>query len=163
MPLHKEPLWVAAFDGGKAMIFENTGPRTAPDLALRAEFEIDNPPDRDQVSDAPGRLADGAGRSGGAGLPKGVAVGASSVEHANAHDLAETEFVSDFIRHLNAEAEAERFGELIILAAPRALGVARPVMEPALTDRIIAQEPKDVVRESNSVIAERVGAILFPD
>ncbi|HCR65203.1 MAG TPA: hypothetical protein DIW38_01660, partial [Oceanicaulis sp.] len=68
MPLHKEPLWVAAFDGGKAMIFENTGPRTAPELALRAEFEIDNPPDRDQVSDAPGRLADGAGRSGGAGL-----------------------------------------------------------------------------------------------
>lgn len=163
MSLHKEPLWVAEFDGGKARIFENTGSRTAPDLALRAEFEIDNPPDRDQVSDAPGRFEDGAGRGGDAGLPKGVAVGASSAEHADAHDLAETAFVSDFIRHLNAEAEAGRFGELVILAAPRALGVARPVMAPALTGRIIAQEPKDVVGEPDSVIAERVGAILFPD
>jgi protein required for attachment to host cells len=163
MSLHKEPLWIAVFDGGRARVFENTGSRRAPDLVMRAEFGIDNPPDRDQARDAPGRLADGAGRSGGAGLPKGVAMGASSIDRASAHDLAETAFVSDFIRHLNAEAEAGRFGELVILAPPRALGVARPVMEPALTGRIIAQEPKDVVRESQSVIAERVGAILFPD
>ena len=163
MRLHKGPLWVAAFDGGKATIFENTGPRTAPELAVRAEFEIDNPPDREQVSDAPGRLADGAGRGGDAGLPQGVAVGASRVERADAHDQAETRFVTDFITHLNDAADAGSFEELIVLGAPQALGVARPVMGDALIRRIIAEEAKDVVHEPGSVIAERVGDILLPD
>lgn len=163
MRMHKEPLWVVAFDGGKALIFENTGPRLDPALTLVAEFKNDNPPDREHTTDAPGRLADGAGRGGGAGLPAGVALGASSVEQTDAHAQAEARFVSDLVSHLNEKADADAFGELVLMAAPQALGLARPLMGATLKARLVAEDAKDVVGEPSASLAARTVALLRPD
>ena len=163
MPVNKGPLWVVAFDGGQAKIFLKHGALTAPELELLEAFAITNPPDHELSRDAQGRLADGAGRTGGANMPAGVAVGASRIERADAHDQAETRFIGALMAHLNARAEADAFEELVILGAPHALGVARPLMAPALKARLRSEAAKDVVGETDAAIADQLADLLRPD
>ena len=163
MPIRKGPLWVVAFDGGQAKIFLKSGALTAPALELLKTFEIDNPPDHEQSRDAEGRFADGAGRKGGRGLPAGVAVGASRVEGQDAHEQAETRFIAELIAHLNARADADAFAELVVLGAPQALGVARPLMSSELSSRVRVEAAKDVVGAAPEDIAMHVGQLLRPD
>lgn len=163
MSLKKGPLWVVAFDGGKASIFLKSGARAEPELDLLDSFELTNPPDHEQSRDSQGRLADGAGRTGGSGMSAGLAVGASRIERTDAHDQAEAGFVADLIDHLNAKAEADAFAELVLLGAPQALGVARPKMSPALKQRLVAEADKDVAGEPADAIARHVGHLLMPD
>jgi len=163
MAVHTGPLWVVAFDGGQAKIFLKRGAFTAPELDLLETFEIANPPDHEQSRDAQGRLADGAGRKGGGGLPAGVAVGASRIERTDAHEQAEARFIGELIAHLNAKAEADAFAQLVILGAPKALGLARPLMGAELKARIRAEAAKDVVGDSDPSIADQVADLLLPD
>jgi protein required for attachment to host cells len=159
--LTKTPeLWVAAFDGGKALIFRNSGTAVEVSLDLVAQFDNENGPDREQTSDAAGRLPDGAGRGGGAGLPAGVAHGASAVAQTDRHDLEEERFVAGLIDHLNRQAAADAFQAIIILAGEVALGQARRHFSAALDDKIAHQEAKDVVNEPTPAIAARVQTLL---
>lgn len=161
MKLSKTPeLWVAAFDGGKALIFRNSGTAAEVALDLVEQFDHDNAPDRDRTSDAPGRLPDGAGRSGGVGLSAGVAHGASAVEQTDRHALEEQRFVAELIDHLNRQALAGAFEAIILLAGKTALGEARRHIGAALEGKIAHQEAKDVINEPSTAIAARVQTVL---
>ena len=157
---HTPELWVAAFDGGKALIFRNAGTGAEVALDLVGEFSHDNAPDRDRTSDAAGRLPHGAGRSGGVGLSAGVAHGASAVEQTDRHTLEEQRFVAGLIDHLNRQAAAGAFEAIILLAGERALGEARRHIDAALKGKIVHQEAKDVVNEPTPAIAARVQTVL---
>jgi len=159
--LTKTPeLWVVAFDGGKALIFRNAGTALEVSLELVNQFDNENRPDREQTSDAAGRLPDGAGRSGAAGLPAGVAHGASAVAQTDRHDLEEQRFVADLIDHLNRQAAADAFEAIILLGGEVALGEARRHFSTALEDKIAHQEAKDVVNEPTPALAARVQTLL---
>ena len=58
---------------------------------------------------------------------------------------------------------ADAFAELVVLGAPQALGVARPLMSSELSSRVRVEAAKDVVGATPEDIALHVGQLLRPD
>lgn len=152
--------WVAAFDGGKAVVFRNAGFDDAVNLELVERFDNDNPPDRDQTTDRPGRYQDAGSGSKGAGAPEDVAHGRSGVEQTDRHELEKIRFTDRLMERLAAEAEQHRFDRLVLLVDEQSLGEAREHLTDRLARRVIAEQPKDVVNEPSDKLEARVQALL---
>lgn len=152
--------WIAAFDGGKAVVFRNAGFDDAVDLELVERFDNDNPPDRDQTTDRPGRYQDAGSGSKGVNAPEGLAHGRSGVEQTDRHALEKVRFTDRLMARLAADAEQQAFDRLILLADQRSLGEARDQLTDRLERRIIAEEPKDVVNEPAEKLEARVQTLL---
>tara|TARA_R110000868_G_scaffold6550_8_gene37089 strand:- start:5248 stop:5697 length:450 start_codon:yes stop_codon:yes gene_type:complete len=138
--------WIAAIDGGKALIWRNEGFDDQPNLKLLEQHSLDNPPARDQGSDQPGRVASAGG-------------GRSAVEERDGHVQAKTSFVDAMIGHLNQAADKGLFDRLVLLAPAPVLGEARRHYSPALSKAVIERE-RDVVHQPIDKIDAQVVAAL---
>jgi Protein required for attachment to host cells len=152
--------WIAAFDGGKAVVFRNAGFDDAVNLELVERFDNDNPPDRQQTPDRPGRFQDAGSGSKGANAPEGLAHGRSGVEHTDRHALEKMRFTDRLVDRLAGEAERQRFDRLVLIADHKSLGEARERLTDRLARRIITEEAKDVVNEPASKLEARVQTLL---
>ncbi|MEQ8404016.1 MAG: host attachment family protein [Oceanicaulis sp.] len=152
--------WVAVFDGGKALVFENKGFDDAVNLELLARFDNDNPPDREQTTDKPGRFQDAGSGSKGQGVDEGAAHGRSGVQQTDRHELEKTRFTDRLMERLASDAEHQRFDKLVLIAADKTLGEAREQYTDRLEKRLIIEEPKDVVNEPAGDIEKRVQKLL---
>ncbi|TGY89179.1 host attachment protein [Marinicauda algicola] len=160
-PMPDDKLWVVAFDGGKALFLENKGFYDAPDLQLVSKHDNDNPPDREQTTDAPGRLQDaGSGSKGNMNLGEGLAHGRSSVQQTDRHEMEKRRFVDRMIERLNEEARKDTFDHILLIAADKALGEAREEYSDKLKGKIIAEEPANVVNEPIDKLESRVKSLL---
>ncbi len=75
--------WVLVADGDKALFLENVADAIHPELAVRRVDAQDNPPDREQGTDKPGRRSDtGPGQR-------------SAMEETDWHELAKMRFADD--------------------------------------------------------------------
>lgn len=152
--------WVAVFDGGKALVFENKGFDDAVNLELLNRFDNDNPPDREQTTDKAGRFQDSGSGSKGANVDAQAAHGRSGVQQTDRHELEKTRFTDRLIDRLASDAETQRFDRLVMIAADRTLGEAREQLTDRLEQRVIIEEPKDVVNEPADAIEKRVQKLL---
>lgn len=151
--------WVAIFDGGKAMVYENQGFDDAVNLKLLNRFDNDNPPDREQTTDRPGRYKDGGSGAQGRG-DAGAGHGRSGVQQTDRHELEKTRFTDRLMERLAHDAENQRFDRLVILADHSTLGEAREHLTDRLEKRIIIEEAKDVVNEPSDKLEKRVQKLL---
>ena len=126
--------WVVVCDGSKALILENIGDAKFPNLKTVEVFEQKSVATHDLGSDKPGRSHSSLGH------------GRSSVEQTDWHDQAETAFLLQLIKHLDAAIDAGKTKALIIAAPPRALGVLRPAYTHRLRDAVSAEVDKDFVK-----------------
>jgi len=126
--------WLVVCDGRKALILENLGDEMFPNLHTREVHERPNPPTSAQGSDAPGRLH---GAAGGA---------RSSVEQTDWHDEEERLFLERLVRRLDAAIAAGEVSKLVVIAAPRALGMLRQGYSPAVRHAIHTELGKDYVK-----------------
>ncbi|QIB34089.1 host attachment protein [Ancylobacter pratisalsi] len=126
--------WVVVCDGRKALILCNKGDATFPNLRTHLVYEQENPPTSAQGTDAPGRVHQSASPA------------RSSVEPTDWHDEAERDFLRDLAGKLDAALTAGEAQSLVIVAAPRALGVLRPLYSPALKTAITAEVDRDMVK-----------------
>lgn len=124
--------WVVVANGEKALILENRGTIAHPDLAVVRRMQQDNPPNREQGTDAPGRLYDGGPNQ------------RSAVGETDWHRLAQDRFAKDAAALLYAQMNANRFREVVLVAAPRILGELRKELHPEVADRVIGELPKDL-------------------
>lgn len=138
--------WVAAFDGGKALIWRNEGFDDQPNLKLVESLGTDNPPDRDQGEDRPGRFPD-------------PTHGRSAVGQTDFHEQTKARFVDEVVEHLNAACADDRFDRLIVMAPDKALGEARTQFSEALAACLI-EDAVDVVHEPVDKIEKRVVEVL---
>lgn len=152
--------WIVAFDGGKAVLFRNAGFDDAVNLELVERFDNDNPPDRDQTTDRPGRYQDAGSGSKGLNAPEGLAHGRSGVQQTDRHELEKRRFIDRLMERLAGEAEQHSFDRLMLLADQTSLGAAREQLTDRLERRIIATEPKDVVNEPAEKLEARVQTLL---
>lgn len=152
--------WVAVFDGGKALVFENKGFDDAVNLELLNRFDNDNPPDREQTTDKPGRFQDAGSGSKGQGVDAQAAHGRSGVEQTDRHELEKMRFTDRLMDRLAKDAEKQRFDKLVMIAADKTLGEAREHLTDRLEKRIIIEEPKDVVNEPAGELEKRVQKLL---
>lgn len=117
-------------DGRKALFLRNRGTAVDPRLETEDVLAQDNPPTREQGTDAPGRRMGGfGGRS-------------SALEETDWHDLGEERFAASVAEALNRGALNQRYRELIVVAPPATLGVLRKTMSEHVGARIIAEIPK---------------------
>jgi protein required for attachment to host cells len=118
-------------DGRKALFLRNRGTPVHPRLITERVLEQNNPPTREQGTDRPGRYmgSDGASRS--------------ATEQTDWHQLAEDRFASQIAEALYKSAHAHQFAQLIVVAPPKALGTLRAAFREEVTERVVAEVPKD--------------------
>ncbi len=125
--------WVVVCDGRKALILENQGDGKFPDLRVRETHEHEDSKTGEQGTDRPGRVHESASPA------------RSAVEQTDWHDLAEQSFLSMLAGLLEEALNAGKTKAVTIVAAPRALGMIRPLYGPALRKAVRAEIAKDLV------------------
>jgi len=126
--------WVVVCDGAKALILENAGDATFPNLKTREVREQSDRPTREIGTDAPGRAFNSVGSS------------RSAMEQADFHDQAEQRFLTELAKRLDAAVTAGEMKSLVLIAPPRALGMLRPAYSQALKNVLRAEVDKDFVK-----------------
>src|SRR3712207_6664935 len=106
--------FVVVADGKKMLFFRNGGDAEYPKLEVERKREQENPADRDQRTDGPGRTFDA---SGGAGR--------SAYQETDFHQLEEERFAAETAELLRKRALRNDFESLIIVAPPKTLGELR--------------------------------------
>ena len=122
--------WIVVADGEKALFLENVGEADHPDLEVRRKKVQDNPPDRVQGTDRPGRVQESA------------SPGSRAYEETDWHELAKDRFASDLADILYKRAHNGEFDKLVIVAGPDVLGTLRQELHQEVSDKIIAEIPK---------------------
>ncbi|MCB8838107.1 host attachment family protein [Aurantimonas sp. VKM B-3413] len=123
--------WILVADGEKALFLENTGDATLPNFAVRRVEEHENPPDREQGTDKPGRMADDAPGSH-----------RSSVAETDWHEIEKDRFAREVADILYKMAHRNRFKKMVIVAPPHILGDLRQEMHKEVADRVVGELPK---------------------
>jgi protein required for attachment to host cells len=126
--------WVVVCDGAKALILENAGDSVFPNLRTKEVHTQPNQSAREQGSDEPGRVFQSVGNT------------RSAVEQTDWHEQSEQQFLDALAGRLDAALNAGEAKTLVIVAAPRALGILRRVYSPQVRDAIRAEIHKDYVR-----------------
>jgi len=124
--------WVVVADGTKALFLRNEGDEKFPNLEIFRKEEQENPPNRELVTDRPGRRSDG---------PQGHR---SAVTETDWHRLAEDDFASDLAAILYKRAHKGDINEMVLVAAPAVLGKIRKELHKEVNARIIAEIGKDL-------------------
>jgi protein required for attachment to host cells len=126
--------WVVVCDGAKALILENAGDATFPNLKTREVYEQDVAKTHEQGTDAPGRTFQSVGSK------------RSAMEQTDWHDQAEQRFLIELAKRLDAAVTAGETKSMIIVAPPRALGVLRQAYPNGLREAVKAEIDKDYVK-----------------
>ena len=135
---------VLVADGRKMLFFRNEGDGEFPNLAVERKRVDDNPADREQGTDQPGRAFASAGspRTGGA-----VSAGAhnrSAYEETDFHQLEEDRFAAEAADLLNRRALRNDFDSLVVVAPPKTLGELRKHYHKEVEKRLAAEVAKDL-------------------
>lgn len=122
--------WLLIADGEKALFLENVTDGADPYLRVWREEHHENPPDREQGTDRPGRFHDaGPGQK-------------SAFSETDWHKLEKERFARDLADHLYRFAHRGDFERLVIVAPPRVLGDLRSALHRIVAERIVAEIPK---------------------
>lgn len=144
----KKGTWVLVADGEKALILENQGSATAPQLSVRRKKTQDNLPDREQAADRPGRMNDGPSAQ------------RSALDETDWHALEKTRFATDLADLLYEHAHRNEFDSLVLVADPRVLGDLRAKLHAEVSDRLVGEIPKLLTNHPTDEIARLVQADL---
>jgi len=88
----------------------------------------------------PGRVYDRAGHA------------FHGVTSESPHDAAERHFVTALAKHFDTLHRERPFDGLVIIAPPKALGVLRKALSPAMKHRLRASEAKEITGATASVV-----------
>ena len=143
--------WIVVADGEKALFLENTGDDRDYNFRVRRIEEQDNPPARDQATDAPGRRSDG---------PQGHY---SAMEPTDWHEIAKDRFARDLADILYAQAHRGRYDRLVIVAGPHILGEMRDHLHKEVRSRLVGEIPKTLTNHKLDEVEKIVRAEFGPE
>lgn len=135
----KQDTWVVVTDSEKALFLRNLTDHENPNLDLFDAEAQENPSDREQGANRPGRMHDG-----GMGQR-------SALDDTDWHELQKERFAADLAEKLYAEAHRGAFERLVLVASPKVLGDLRAALHKEVADRIVAEIPKTL---TNHPVAE---------
>ncbi|MBM1311859.1 host attachment protein [Sulfitobacter mediterraneus] len=140
--------WVLIADGEKALFLENKTDGQDPFFEVFREEEQDNPPNREQAANRPGRFNDGP------------SVHRSAVADTDWHELAKDRFAHDLAGILYKQAHKGRFSKLVIVAPPNTLGELRQELHQEVTQKVIGEVPKTLTNHPIDEIEKIVSSEL---
>ncbi|MEY8801062.1 host attachment family protein [Leisingera sp. XS_AS12] len=144
MVMLKKGTWVLVADSEKALFLENVTDTQDPHLKVRRKDEQDNPSDREQSANRPGRFNDGP------------SVHRSAVDDTDWHELAKERFASDLADRLYKLAHKGEFEQLVLVAAPEVLGELRKNLHQEVSDKVIGEVAKNLTNHETSKIEQMV-------
>ena len=124
--------WVVIADGEKFLALHNEGKQLSADLRVIEKDQIDNPPDREQSSDRPGRM------------PNSSARGRSALEETDWHRVEKKRFAQDLAKKLHGWAAEGRYKRLVLIADPRTLGELKADNSNMVKERLVLEIGKDL-------------------
>ncbi len=125
--------WILVANGTQGFIARNLGPGHGIEKDFEAEFQGPNTPNRDIMSDAPGRTFD----RGGQGRH---AMERPSDPQRNNQQM----FAREIADYIDKAAGRSAFDRLIIVAAPQMLGELRQSLSNAAKTKVTGELPKDL-------------------
>jgi len=127
--------WVVVGDGRRALFLYNHGDADLLDLRVIEAVVEENPPTREQGSDAPGRAFSSMGKGG-----------RSAVESTDWHELEKEHFAAAIADKINRAAESGAFKEVVVVAPPRVLGEIRQALSQKARGKLSGELDKDLTR-----------------
>jgi protein required for attachment to host cells len=124
-------IWVLIADGEKALFLRNEGDAAYPNLQVVRKVEEENPPNREQGTDAPGRYSQG-----------GMSPHNSAMEETDWHRLAKDRFADELADRLYRMAHRGDFERIVLVAPPAVLGAMRQKLHKEVAQRVAAEVPK---------------------
>ncbi|PTW63490.1 protein required for attachment to host cells [Breoghania corrubedonensis] len=128
--------WVLVGDGEKALFLRNEGEPFAPNLKVIQVLEHENPPNREQATDAPGRQTDALGPH------------SSSMEYTDWHIIEKERFAKTLAEALYKAVQAKKYRDLVLVAPPPTLGALRKVLHGDVVACISAEIDKTLTGHS---------------
>jgi protein required for attachment to host cells len=144
VPKIRNGYWVVICDGRKALIFENAGDATHLDLVTKEAMSVENPATGAQGVERPGRVH------------QSVGPGRSAVEQTDWHDQAEREFLRGLATRLDHAVGEGETKAIVLIAAPRAMGMLRAELSPRVDQVVRGEIVKDYVGMPVSEIEKRL-------
>ncbi|WP_226621357.1 host attachment protein [Alloyangia pacifica] len=142
--------WVLVADGEKALFLRNDVDEQDPDLnVVRIETQ-ENPSDREQSANRPGRMHDG-----GPGQK-------SAVEDTDWHELAKERFADELAEILYKQAHKGRFERIVLVAPPATLGELRGKLHKEVADKVVAELDKTLTNHPLDKIEKLLRDELAP-
>lgn len=142
--------WVLIADGEKALFLVNQTDGEDPFLEVFREEEQENPANRDQAANHPGRFNDGPN------------VQRSAVQDTDWHQLAKDRFAGELAEILYKKAHQGAFERLVLVAPPHTLGELRQEIHKEVADRVVAEVPKTLTNhpltEIETLVAREISA-----
>lgn len=146
----KQGTWVVVTDSEKALFLRNMTDHENPNLDVFDEEEQENPSDREQSANRPGRMND-------TGVQQ-----RSAMDDTDWHELAKHRFAADLADQLYAEAHKGAFDRLVLVASPKVLGDLREALHKEVADKVIAEVPKTLtnhpVNEIETLVKKELDA-----
>lgn len=132
----KNDTLVVVTDSEKALFLRNLTDHEDPYLEVTDKDEQDNPSDREQSANRPGRMPD-TGHSQ-----------RSAMDDTDWHELAKERFAADLAEKLYHQAHKGEFERLILVASPQVLGDLRRELHQEVSDKVVAEIPKTLTNHS---------------
>jgi protein required for attachment to host cells len=124
--------WVMVGDGEKALFMRNEGDAQNPNLQMVNVLEHENPKTSEQGTDRPGRAFSSMGTH------------RSAMQETNWHKLEKHRFAKEIADALYSAAHRGEFSKLVIAAPPMIMGDLRKAMHQEVSDKIVAEIPKNL-------------------
>ncbi|QDC09206.1 host attachment protein [Oceanicola sp. D3] len=122
--------WVMVADSEKALFLHNITDGEDPYLVVSGKESQDNPSDREQGANRPGRMPDtGQGQR-------------SALDDTDWHELAKERFAHDLAELLYQKAHKGEFDRIVLACAPQVLGALRKELHKEVADKVIFEVPK---------------------
>lgn len=141
--------WVLIADGSHARLLETSGhgnPFTqVPHLATSTEL----PPSRDLGTERPPRTHDSMGSARHAITPR-----------TDAHRELKRSFAEEIAETLHDQLVAGAFAKLVIVAPPVTLGDLRKALSKQVSDHVVAEVAKDLVKVPNDEIRSHLSDVV---
>lgn len=134
-------------DGSRLLLLRNDGDAFKPALHVLDHRTIPSLCNREHSSDAPGIVAAAAG------------VGRNTYDDHDPHQRAEDGFAAEAAGLLSVAAETN-YGDLIVVAPPRTLGVIRQHYDARVKARLVAEIDKDFTKHPTDKIARLIDSYL---
>lgn len=147
--MKQKTVWVVVADGAQARVLAYQGPGAGLAQVEGMVFSQTPLDAQDIMADKPGRSFSSAG------------TGRAAMEyHSDPVQLREAAFMGDLADTLVSALQDGAFDELVIAAAPRALGDLRKALPDAVKARVTAEIPKDLTNIPSDKLDKHFEGVL---
>jgi len=141
--------WILIADGARARIFANHGPGKGVTTVEGAEFSADHRPDREIMSDKPGRSFESVGTTRHAIEP-----------HHDPHRELKRSFSERLAAMLDEQLAAKAYDRVILVAPPKMLGDLRAALSAHVQAAVYAELDKDLTKTPVQELPGHLAAVL---